>query len=94
MTRTFGLAGACGVPATARALALNVTVTGPTVAGHLRLHSPDELRPATSTVNFAAGQTRAIGTQVRLGSAGSLSVYCSMAAGTAHLVLDVAGYFE
>jgi glucose/arabinose dehydrogenase len=94
VTRTFGLAGACGVPATARALALNVTVTGPTGAGHLRLHSPDELRPATSTVNFAAGQTRAIGTPVRLGSAGSLSVYCSMAAGTAHLVLDVAGYFE
>lgn len=93
-TRTFDLAGACGVPASARSLAVNVTVADPSGAGHLRLHSPDELRPATSTVNFGPGQTRAIGAQVRVGGAGGLSVFCSMAAGTAHLVLDVVGYFE
>ena len=93
-TRTFDLAGACAIPSTARALALNVTVTGATGAGNLRLHSPDELRPGTSTVNFAAGQTRANNAQVRLGSAAAVSVFCSMASGSAHLVLDVVGYFE
>ncbi len=93
-TRTFEVAGACGIPSTARALALDVTVTGPTSAGNLRLYSPDELRPATSTINFAAGQTRANNAQVRLGSTGGLSVFCSMASGSAHVVLDVVGYFE
>jgi len=36
-TRTFDLHGVCGVPASARAVALNVTVTGAAGAGHLRL---------------------------------------------------------
>lgn len=93
-TRTFDLAGACGIPATARTLALNVTVTGPTEAGNLLLHSPDELRPSTSTVNFGSGQTRANNAQLRLGSTGGLSVFCSMTSGSAHVVLDVVGYFE
>jgi hypothetical protein len=93
-TRTFDLAGACAIPSTAKALALNVTVTGSTGAGNLRLHSPDELRPGTSTVNFTAGQTRANNAQVRLGSTGAVSVFCSMASGSAHVVLDVVGYFE
>jgi glucose/arabinose dehydrogenase len=93
-TRTFDVAGPCDIPATARILALNVTVTGPTTAGNLRLHSPDEMRPATSTINFGAGQTRAINAQVRLGSSGAVSAFCSMAVGTVHLVLDVVGYFE
>ena len=93
-TRTFDLAAACAIPSTARVLALNVTVTGSTGAGNLRLHSPDELRPGTSTVNFAAGQTRANNAQVRLGSTSAVSVFCSMASGSAHLVLDVVGYLE
>jgi glucose/arabinose dehydrogenase len=93
-TRTFALAGACGIPSTARALALNVTVTGATTAGHLRLYSPDEPRPSTSTVNFGGGQARGNDAQVRLGSTGGLAVFCSMASGTTHLVLDVVGYFE
>jgi glucose/arabinose dehydrogenase len=93
-TRTFDLTGVCGVPSSARALALNVTVTGATGAGHLRLHSPDELLPATSTVNFVGGLTRANNAVARLGSGGQLSVFCAMAAGTAHVVLDVVGYFE
>jgi glucose/arabinose dehydrogenase len=93
-TRTFPVAGECGIPSTARALALNVTVTGPTAAGNLRLHSSDELPTATSTINFGAGKTRANNAQVRLDGSGSVSVFCSMAGGTAHLVLDVVGFFE
>jgi hypothetical protein len=71
-----------------------VTVTGPTAAGNLRLHSSDELPTAASTINFGAGKTRANNAQVRLGSAGSLSAFCAMSSGTTHIVLDVVGYFE
>jgi glucose/arabinose dehydrogenase len=93
-TRTFDLRGECAIPATAKALALNVTVTAPTVAGNLRLYPADELSPGTSTVNFASGQTRANNARVRLGGTGALAVFCSMASGTAHVVLDVVGFFE
>ena len=93
-TRGFTVSGACFIPATARALVVNVAVVAPTGPGHLRLFSADELRPLTSVVNFAAGQTRASHAIVRLGAAGDLSVFCGMTSGSVHLVLDVAGYFE
>ena len=93
-TRGFTVSGACFIPATARALVVNVAVVAPTGPGHLRLFSADELRPLTSVVNSAGGQTRAANAIVRLGAGGDLSVFCGMTSGSVHLVLDVAGYFE
>lgn len=92
--RVFDAWGACGIPATARALAVNVTVTGATGQGHLRLWPSDELRAGTSTVNFTAGVTRANNAVLRLSAAGRFSVFCSMASGAADVLVDVAGYFE
>jgi glucose/arabinose dehydrogenase len=93
-TRDFPLAGACGVPASAKALAVTVTVVGPSAAGNLRLYSADEQQPLTSTISFQPGQTRGTNAVVSLGASGGLSVFCAMSTGTVHLVLDVAGYFE
>ena len=92
--RDFTLVGVCGIPATARALAVTLTVVGPATTGNLRLFSADELRPLTSTVNFRAAQTRGTNAVLGLGAAGDLTVYCGMTTGTAHFVLDVTGYFE
>ncbi len=92
--RTFVLAGACGVPATARALALNVTVVGPTAAGDLRLFPADQPTPNASTQNFGPNQTRANSALIPLsGDTGAVKVQ-SDSAGTVHLVLDVTGYFQ
>jgi len=88
------LGGGCGVPATARALALNVTAVGSTTSGHLRLQAADLPLPNTSTVNFAAGQTRANNAVVRLDSSASFIVYVGMATGSVHVVVDVVGYFQ
>ena len=85
----------CGVPATAKALAVNVTVTGPTAAGDLRIWETDFLMPGTSVINFRAGQARANNAVVPLSATGSISVQCDMAgAGSTHFILDVVGYFE
>jgi glucose/arabinose dehydrogenase len=92
-TRDFDL-NACGVPTTARAMAANVTVVNPTGPGHLRVYPADELRPGTSTINFSAGQTRGTNAVVKLGANGDVSVFCAMASGSTHFVLDVTGYFE
>jgi glucose/arabinose dehydrogenase len=89
-----GTGGSCGVPPTARAIAVNVTVTGPTATGHLRLQAADLPLPVTSAINFQAGQTRANNAVVRLDAAAAFLIYVGMPSGSVHVVVDVVGYFH
>ena len=93
-TRTFPLAGKCGIPVTAEALAVNTTVTLATAAGDLRLFPGGAPLPLVSTINYGPGQTRANSGVVALGAAGDVSVRCDQASGAVHLILDVTGYFQ
>jgi uncharacterized repeat protein (TIGR01451 family) len=92
--RTFALTGRCAVPASARSLSLNVTVTGPTTAGDLRLFPSGITAPGTTTINYRAAQTRANNAIASLGTTGNLTVQCDQASGTVQLILDVNGYFQ
>jgi hypothetical protein len=92
--RTFAVTGICGIPANATDVALNVTVTRPESAGFLQCYAGDAPPPGTSLLNFAAGQTRANNAVVSLASDGSGTFAVRNASlGTAHVVVDVAGYF-
>ncbi|HEV8231072.1 MAG TPA: hypothetical protein VGQ75_01890 [Thermoanaerobaculia bacterium] len=93
-TRTFGLTGQCGIPATAKSLAVNVTVTQPSSGGHITAYPAGASVPLASTVNFSAGQTRANNTVLPLGAGGAISVTSVIPSGTVHLILDVTGWFE
>jgi hypothetical protein len=93
-TRTFLAAGACGVSPGAKAVSVNVAVTQPGAAGNLRLFASGALVPVVSSLNYAAGQTRANNAIAPLGADGRVAVLCSQATGSAHLILDVNGYFE
>lgn len=94
VTRNFPAAGLCGVPATAKAVAVNVTVISPAGSGFLTTYPTGCLVPATSTLNFGTGQTRANNAELALGTNGQIAVLPSITSGTAHLALDVVGYFE
>jgi len=83
----------CGVSPTARAVSLNVTVTQPSVSGHLTLYPRDGLLPLASTINFRAGQTRANNALAPL-AGGGLTIYSGQPSGTVHVILDVNGYFD
>ena len=91
--RTFALTGACGVPPTAKALSLNLTVTEPSAGGHLTLFPAGEPEPATSSISFGSGQTRANNAVLKLSGAGAVDVRAATA-GAVHLIVDVNGYFE
>ena len=91
--RAFGIAGQCGVPADASAVALNVTVTNPTSAGHLTIYPGTGVEPGTSTVSFSAGRTRANNASINLID-GLLTVFDHQESGTTHLIIDVSGYFR
>ena len=93
-TRTFVVAGRCGVPADAKALSFNITVTEGTAAGDLRIYPAGLTPPLVSAVNYAAGQTRANNGVVVLGPAGDFVVLSDQAAGAVHVIIDVNGYFQ
>jgi uncharacterized repeat protein (TIGR01451 family) len=93
-TRSFAVAGLCGVPATARAISINLAVTQPTVTGNIRLFPTGQPVPTVSSINYAAGQTRSNNALVPLSVLGEMSAFVGQASGTVHLIIDVNGYFE
>ncbi len=92
-TRTFDIAGQCGVPADAGAVALNVTVTNGSAAGSLTAYPGTGAAPGTNTVSFAAWKVRANNTTIGLVD-GVLSVADRQETGTVDLIVDVSGYFR
>jgi hypothetical protein len=93
--RAFPMTGVCGVPATAKAVSLNVTVTQPGSAGDLRLYPAGMPLPNASVINFNAGQTRANNAVVMLNGAGQLTVRDDQAPNArVHFIIDVNGYFQ
>lgn len=91
---SFTVAGTCGIPASAKAVALNVTVTQPSGAGYVTLFPGGLAIPSTSTVHFAAGQVRSSSALLLLGE-GSLGAWASVdGGGHVHLIVDVSGWFE
>lgn len=91
--RTFTFSGVCGVPADAKAVSLNVTVTQAIALGDLRMFPADQTAPLASAINFGLGQTLANNTIVAVDATGAIKVQ-NDALGTVHLVLDVNGYFK
>lgn len=80
-----------GIPATAEAAVVNVTVTGPVNAGYVTVWPDSSPQPLASTLNYVAGQTVANAATVGLGASGGLAFYSRF---EADLVLDVAGWFS
>ena len=67
---TFVIAGQCGIPTGAVAVAFNFTITQPTGQGDLRTVPGGGTLPLVSTMNWRAGQTRANNGIVPLGPSG------------------------
>jgi hypothetical protein len=93
--RVVTAAGRCGIPATAKAVSLNLAAVAPAAAGNLRLFPGDGTAPNAAALNFDAGRTRANNAVAMLASSGSgtFGVRNSSAA-SVHVVIDVNGWFE
>ena len=93
--RVFVLAGQCGIPSTATAIAGNLTVTAATSAGFLTVRPNGAALPLASSINFHAAQTRANNVVLPLGASGDVDVYGGIPGGhTVQTILDVNGYFQ
>lgn len=79
------------VPADASAVALNVTVVNPTLAGYLTVFPKGATQPTASTLNYVPGQVVPNGTVVKVGIDGAISLFAN--AGCPNVIVDVVGYF-
>jgi streptogramin lyase len=88
---TLQVGGATGVPATASAVILNVTVTNTTAPSYLTVY-PCATRPTTSDLNWVGGQTVPNLTVATLSSVGAVCFYNAF--GSTDVVVDLFGYFN
>jgi hypothetical protein len=91
--RTVSLAGVCGIPAGALAAVGNLTVVDARGAGHLVAFPALEPTPATWTVSYSPGQTRAVFTVLTLAQDGSGALDLSVLGADTDVLLDVSGYY-
>ncbi len=89
--RRLTVAGVMGVPANARAVTLNVTVTEPSHSGYVTVWPAGEGRPTASNLNFVPGQSIANLVVAKVGEAGAIDIFNSR--GASHVVVDLVSYY-
>lgn len=90
-TTDVKVTGVAGVPTTGvSAVVLNLTVDRPTLASYFTL-APTGGTTATSSLNFAQGETRAADTTIKVGTGGKVTI--KNAFGQAFPIVDIQGYF-
>ena len=89
-TLSLAVAGRGGVPTSAVAVAVNVTVAGATGPGFITVWPCGTPRPESSNVNYAPGVTTANLVMPGLGAGGTVCFY-SLA--QTDLIVDVSGFF-
>lgn len=88
--QSVSLAGERGIPATAKALSVNVTVTSVSASGSITVFGCGT-QPPVRTISFTAGTTVANGVQVKLSATGDL---CFSGTTNAHVIIDVNGWWN
>ncbi len=91
-TRSFAIPqSGCGIPATAQAYSLNVTVVPEGPLSYLTLWPAGQTQPPVSTLNSWDGRVVANAAIVAAGSGGAVSV---LATNQTDLIMDINGYFD
>lgn len=97
--RDVQVAGVCGVPSVATAVAVNLTAVGPSRAGSLAAYDADlsGATITTSILELSAGRNRANNAIIGLSAGGriaaELSADFTTPADTVDLIVDIFGYF-
>jgi hypothetical protein len=82
----------CGIPATAQAYALNVTVVPPSATDlyYLQVAPTGTPQPPTSLINSNDGRIRSVSTIIGAGASGGVDFYATQAT---QVVVDIDGYY-
>ena len=80
----------CGIPPTAKAYSLNLTVVPPGPLGYLTAWPSGTIQPVVSTLNSLQGRILANAAIVPAGANGSISIFTSS---VSDVIVDINGYF-
>jgi hypothetical protein len=83
--------GRAGIPADAKAVALNVTTVGSSSQTFVRVWPAGQPMSAASALNTDHARTTGAGVMVGIGGQGMVSIYNNL--GSTHVVVDVTGYY-
>ncbi len=83
--------GPCGIPASAQAYSLNITVAPLGPLHYLTVWPAGENQPVVSTMNSPDGRVKANAAIVPAGTDGAISFYVT---NNTNLIVDIDGYFE
>ena len=86
------------IPADATAVVMNVTAVAPTASGYLSVYPTGTARPTVSNINFVQNQPGVANmVTAKVGAGGKIDLLVvtdpDPANGTAHVVVDLAGYY-
>lgn len=90
-SRSFTIPGNCGIPSTALAYSLNLTVVPSGTLGYVTLWPTGKPQPLASTLNSIDGRVKSNAAIVPAGTGGAVSVF---ATNTTNVILDIDGYFD
>ncbi len=85
------VAGVGGIPDTATAVVINVTVTNTTAISYLTAYPAGSTQPVASNLNWQPGATLADLVVVKIGSSGMVNIYNH--AGSTDVIVDVEGWY-
>lgn len=82
---------ACGIPATAKAYSLNITVVPNGPLSYLTIWPTGSPQPLVSTLNSFEGRVVANAATVPAGTNGSITIFVT---NSTHVIVDINGYYE
>ena len=92
-TRSFPIPqSACGIPATAGAYSLNVTVVPTGSLGYISVWPSGQAKPPVSLLNSLDGRVKANAAIIPAGTSGAVSVFANATTPT-YVIIDINGYF-
>ncbi|MEA2329574.1 MAG: hypothetical protein QOE68_4533 [Thermoanaerobaculia bacterium] len=92
--RDFIIKGNCGVPSTAKAVSINLAVTGATTNSWITIWPAGQPIPNTAAINFSQNDWALSNGAIVGLAAGSPDLSVQNANGTVAVIIDVTGYFQ
>jgi hypothetical protein len=75
-------------------VAFNITATGANGGNFFSVNPGEDASYTASTANFAAGLDIANASVVKLDSSRQIKVFCGGDVGSAHVIIDIVGYYQ
>ena len=92
--RDFAIRGNCGVPLSAKAVAVNITVTSASANSWLTIWPSGQAKPFVSTINFDSSTFALANGAVVALSTNTQDLSVANAVGTVQVIIDVSGYYQ